>query len=665
MKRRSVLSLAATLLVASLMSGQRAAPQATIAPNENLVAQGIPAIPVAVAERANQYTEFRSAGVLDWHPTKREMLISTRFADVPQIHRVATPGGARIQLTFFPDRISGASYQPHKGDFFVFSKDIGGGEWFQLYRFDVASGDITLLTDGKSRNLGSVWSNKGDRIAYMSTRRNKADLDFWVMDPAQAKKDAPNATDKLLTQNQGGGWGIADWALDDKTLLGVEELSVEESYLWTVDAASGTKTALTPRQAGVKVAYNPIGFSADGKGIYLTTDKDGEFQRIAYMDLASKKLKFLTNYKWDVEDARLSWNRKLLAFTLNENGLSTLHVLDLATGKERSMPKLPTGVIGGIQWHENNHDIAFSLNSATSPSDVHSIDLATGKLDRWTTSETGGLNAKNFVQPQLITWKSFDGREISGWLYTPDAKKFPGKRPIIVNIHGGPEGQARPVYLGRNNYFLDEMGVAIVFPNVRGSTGYGKTYVSLDNGFKREDSYKDLEALLKWVKQQPAIDGDKIMITGGSYGGHMTLATATRYNDLITCSLDMVGMSNLVTFLEHTESYRRDLRRVEYGDERDPKMREFLLSIAPMNHVKNVTKPMFIVQGANDPRVPKSEADQIFAALQQQNTPSWYLVAKDEGHGFGKKKNADFQFYATIQFIQQYLLGNRNLATEK
>ncbi len=560
------------------------------------------------------------------------------------------PGGARTQLTFFPDRTSFASYQPHKGDYFIFGKDVGGGEWYQIFRYDIGNGDVTLLTDGKSRNLGAVWSNAGDRIAYASTRRSRGDLDFYLMNPAD------KTTDKVLVQNQGGGWGIADWSPDDKTLLASEYISVNESYLYLVDAATGNKTLITPK-GGEKVAYSAIGFSGDGRGIYVTTDKDNEFQRIAYIDLASRVPKYLTNYKWDVNGARLSYDRKTIAFALNENGLETLHVLDLATGKERPVPKLPAGTIGEIQWHENNKDLAFSLTSAKSPSDVYSLDLSTGRLDRWTNSEVGGLNPRNFVEPQLIKWTSFDGKEISGFLYMPDPRKFPGKRPVIVNIHGGPEGQYQPGFLGRNNYFLDEMGIGIVFPNVRGSTGYGKTFSLLDNGFKRADTYKDIEALLKWMDQRPDIDGMKILITGGSYGGHMTLAVATNYNDMICCSIDIVGISNLVTFLEHTEAYRRDLRRAEYGDERDPKMREYLENIAPMNHVNKITKPLFVIQGKNDPRVPISEADQIVKAVRANGTPVWYLVAKDEGHGFSKKKNVDFQFYSTILFMRQFLLN--------
>jgi dipeptidyl aminopeptidase/acylaminoacyl peptidase len=628
----------------------KAQESATLTPSENLVPVNIPPVPMSLVERANRYTEFRAATPFSWHPKKREMLIGTRFGETVQVHELKMPGGARTQLTFYPDRVSGASYHPGVGDYFVFGKDIGGGEWFQLYRYDVGSAVVTLLTDGKSRNEGMVWSSHGDRIAYSSTRRNRADLDFYIMNPAD------KTSDRLVMQNQGGGWQIADWSPDDKSLLAVEFVSVNESYLWIVDLASGQKRLLTPK-GGDKVSYVPIGFSADGKSVYVSTDRENEFLRIATIELANGKHQYLTGDPWDVESAHLSRDRRHLAYSIDENGLSRLKVMDVPGGKPRALPNVPAGVIGGIEWHENNRELAFSINSARTPSDVFSVDTKSGKMERWTTSETGGINTAGLSEPQLVKWPSFDGREISGWLYMPPTGKFSGKIPVIVNIHGGPEAQARPVYLGRNNYFLNEMGVAILYPNIRGSAGFGKVFVAMDNGFKREDAYRDIEALLSWIKRQPGLDGDRIMVTGGSYGGHMTLVSATRFNDLITCSLDVVGISSLVTFLEHTESYRRDLRRAEYGDERDPKMRAFLESIAPMNHVNDCRKPIFIVAGANDPRVPKSEADQIVSALQQQGTPVWYLVGKDEGHGFAKKKNADFQFYATIEFVEKYLLG--------
>ena len=634
-------------LVTSLSFAQ----EATVKPNDALILENIPPIPAGVAERADRYTQFRSAVMRSWHPQKREILIGTRFADTVQLHQVAMPGGARTQLTFFSDRVGEASYHPHTGDYFLFSKDVGGGEWYQIFRFDVTTGETALLTDGKSRNTDFVWSNRGDRIAYGSTRRNNADVDFYIMDPSE------KSSDKIIAENQGGGWQVRDWSPDDRTLLVDDEVSINESHVWLVDATTGQKTELTPR-GSEKVFYLSIGFSRDGKGIYLVTDNDNEYMRLAYIELATKTLKYLTSYKWDIaEGARLTFDRRQIAFALNENGLDALHVLDVGSDKELALPKLPAGVIDGLRWHENNRDLAFNLNTSQSPSDVYSVDIATGKLDRWTRSETGGIPPDNFVEPKLVSWKSFDGREISGWMYLPKAKPASGRYPVVVMIHGGPEGQSQPVFIGRSNYLLNELGIALIYPNVRGSTGYGKTFTQLDNGFLRENIYKDVGALLDWIAAQPELDGKRVLVTGGSYGGHMTLAVATRFNDRICCSVDVVGMSNLVTFLEHTEAYRRDLRRVEYGDERDPKMRAYLESIAPMNHVKEITKPMMVVAGANDPRVPKSEADQMVKALEADGTTVWYLAAKDEGHGFAKKKNADFQFYTTVLFMQKYLLG--------
>jgi dipeptidyl aminopeptidase/acylaminoacyl peptidase len=308
-----------------------------------------------------------------------------------------------------------------------------------------------------------------------------------------------------------------------------------------------------------------------------------------------------------------------------------------------------------MDWHRNGQDLGFALTSARSPSDCYSVNVANGKVERWTASESA-VKTDGFPEAELVRWKSFDGKMISGFLYRPAAGKFSGKRPVLVDIHGGPEGQSTPDFLGRLNYLMNEMGIALIEPNVRGSTGYGKTFTLLDNGFKREDTYKDIDALFDWIGTRPDLDGERIAVMGGSYGGHMTLAVSTFYSDRIRCSVDIVGMSNLVTFLEHTEAYRRDLRRVEYGDERDPKMREFLEKIAPMNNIAKIKKPMFVIAGKNDPRVPVSESQQIADALKKQGTPVWLLIAKDEGHGYRKKVNQDFQFYATVEFLKEYLV---------
>jgi dipeptidyl aminopeptidase/acylaminoacyl peptidase len=647
MKHLVRISIFLFVFVLSLAAQQAAAPQ-IFAPNEKLVLDNIPAVPVAIVEKARRYSEFRSAGLQSWHPLKREMLISTRFGSVSQIHHLAMPGGARTQMTFLADRTSDAIYQPKQGKFFIFGHDVGGGEWFQLSRYELDTGDITLLTDGKSRNGAVAWTRDGQWIAYASTRRTGKDTDLYIMNPADPR------TDKLLIQVESSGWMPIDWSWDNKYILLSEFISANESYIWMVDVASGTKKLLTPKN-GEKVLYKGATFAKDGKGFYATSDKGNEFQRLGYFDTATMMpVHLTTDINWDVDSFAISEDGRRIAFLTNEAGISKLYLLDTASRKYRPLV-VPVGLISGLRWHANGRDLGFNLSSAKSPQDIYSVDVTNGKLIRWTTSETGGIRTENFADPELIKWKSFDGLEITGFLYKPPAK-FSGKRPVIVNIHGGPEGQSFPTFIGSSNYYLNELGVAVIYPNIRGSSGYGKSFLMADNGMKRDASYKDVGALLAWIQANPNLDGDRIMITGGSYGGHMTLAIAAHYNDKIRCSKAVVAMSNLVTFLENTEAYRRDLRRAEYGDERESKMREYLIRIAPITMAQNIRKPMYIVQGRNDPRVPYTEAEQLVKTLKANGTPAWYLFGLNEGHGFAKKENQDFDFYTTIMFIQKYLL---------
>ena len=550
------------------------------------------------------------------------------------------PGGERKQLTFYPDRVSGAVYLPD-GNSFIFRKDTGGGEWFQLYRYDLASGTVTLLTDGKSRNNGPLLAHGQTRFAYTSTQRTGKDTDVWTMDATDPKSA------HLLMQVEGGGWEPVAWSYDNKQLIVVQYLSINETYLWLVDAVTGEKRLLTPKVAAGQdtVAYSAAAFSKDGRSLYAVCDLGGEFQRLARFDLATMKPTFLTaSIPWDVEAMSESEDGKSIGFATNENGISKLYLLTTKTDKFKPLPGAPIGVITTLAFHPNSRDLGFALTSSRTPLDVFSIDVGSGHLARWTESEIGGLNADSFVEPSVVKWKSFDGKEISGFFYQPDAKKFPGKRPVIVYMHGGPEDQYRPDFNGQENYILNEMGIAVIAPNIRGSGGYGKTFLKLDNGFHRDDSYKDINALLDWIGTQPQLDSSRVMAFGGSYGGHMTWAVAAFYNDRIRCALPIVGMSNLVTFLEHTEAYRRDLRRAEYGDERDPPMRAYLEKIAPMNHLDAMHKPIFAVVGKNDPRVPWTESRQILDKLNAQGTPTWFLMANDEGHGYAKKKNRDYLF---------------------
>jgi dipeptidyl aminopeptidase/acylaminoacyl peptidase len=586
------------------------------------------------------------------------------------LHEVRMPGGARRQLTFAAEPVSGGTWQPKHGGYIVYAQDTGGGEFYQYYRLDPESGRITLLTDGKSRNGSGRFTRSGHWFAYTSTRRNGRDGDIYVMDPADPK------TDHLLCQVSGGGWSVSDWSEDESKLLLLETLSINQSRLYLLDVGAGTKELLT-RDKGEPVSYENARFAhGDGLGIFLTTDKGSEFRRLAKLVFVApdkgpplnwsqtRSVAWLTpslqvlpvKLQWDVEEFDLSPDGKTIAFVSNEDGVGQVRLLDTRSYKEERAPKLPLGIPSRVTWHENGRDLAFNFTSARSPADVYSYDTKNGKVERWTESETGGLNPAQFIEPELVRVKSFDGLQVSGFLYRPDPKKFPGKRPVIVNIHGGPEGQSRPLFQGRNNYYLNELGVAILYPNVRGSSGYGKTFLTVDNGFKREDSVRDIGAFLDWIATDRALDSERVAVMGGSYGGYMTLACLTHYSGRLRCGLDVVGISNFLSFLKNTQDYRRDLRRVEYGDERDPAMAEFLQRISPLTNVEKIGKPLFVVQGQNDPRVPVTEAEQMVKAIRDRGGKVWYLMAKDEGHGFQKKRNADFQFLSGIEFYREYLL---------
>lgn len=626
--------------------------QSFIVPGENLVLEGIPEISSDLPEEVRNYTEARGASLIDWHPFKKEMLISTRFGNSNQLHLVSMPGGARKQLTFFNEPVGGATFEPNNGDYFLFTKDIGGNEFSQIFKYDMFSKKTSRLTDGKrSQNGGIHWNTKGDRIAYSSTRRNGKDRDIYIMNPFDS------ASNKLVCSNDGGGWGMVDWSPDDNQLLLSENVSVNESRLYLLDLKTGVKTRMLPEK-DERTTFYGVEFSADKKGVFLITNVESEFNRLAFFDFEKRKINPLTKeIFWDVTDVSISKDGRKIAFVTNEAGISRLYLMDATTYAYSMVPNLPEGSIGGINWTADSKSLGFTFGSFQSSSDVFELNTETKTITRWTESEMGGMDISALPKPVLMNWPSFDGKTISGFLFKPNPK-FTGKRPVIISVHGGPEGQSKPTFQGRVNFFLNEMGIAIIYPNVRGSTGFGKTFTDLDNGMKREESVKDIGALLDWIAKQPDLDKDRIMVTGGSYGGYMALAVSCQYSDKIRCAIDVVGISNFNTFLKNTESYRKDLRRVEYGDERIPEMAAFLENISPLNQTDKITKPLFIIQGGNDPRVPASEAIQMKDKLKAQGKPVWFLMAKDEGHGFRKKDNIDFQFYSTVAFIRKYLVNN-------
>ena len=633
------------LIVAALLAGIATPAFAQVAKPAALTADGLPAVPDALAAASRPYMESRGAGFAGWNARDRSMLVSTRFGNVNQLHSVAMPMGMRRQISFEAEPIGGR-WSP-TGDVLVTSKDNGGDEFFQIYT--LKDGRLSLLTaGGKSRNGLGPFSKDGSLIGFSSTERNGTDSDLYVMNPRDP------ATKRRVAEVQGGGWAIVDFAPGNGRALVIQYISVTKSNLNLLDLATNKLTPLGDHAKDV--SYGGAEFAPDGT-LWVTSDEGSDFQRLGTVDLTTGK--FTPRgpaTKWDVDSFTISDDGRTIAMITNEAGIDRLSLIDVASGTARRVDSIPAGGIGGLEFAPWG-TLGFSLTSAKSATDAYSLDPATLALTRWTASETGGLDPSVNVEPELITVKSFDGLEVSGFLYRPNPAKFPGKRPLIVNIHGGPEGQSTPGFMGRNNYLLNEQGIAIFYPNVRGSTGYGKKFVSLDNGpFLRENSVKDIGAFLTRLKADPRLDGAKMAVTGGSYGGYMCYASAIHYPDAFKGALCNVAISNFVTFLENTQSYRRDLRRVEYGDERDPKQRAKLEEISPLRRIGEIKAPLFVVQGANDPRVPKSEADQIVKKLRDEGRTVWYLVGENEGHGFAKKENQDYLFWATLMFWDQTLL---------
>ncbi|MEO7177800.1 MAG: prolyl oligopeptidase family serine peptidase [Allosphingosinicella sp.] len=614
-----------------------------------IVADGIPAVPDALAERTRPYLEFRTAGLLGWNPAKRSLAIVTRFGNTAQIHEVARPLGMRRQITFEADAIAGASYARKVGDVLVVQKDVGGSEFWQLYV--QGNGRLKLITDGKSRNEINGWSHDGRWLAYTSTRRNGTDSDIYVVDPRNP------SSNRLLAEVKGGGWALADFAPDGRSAIVGEYLSVTKTNLYRVDVATGRMTPIGDHSK--PISYGGVRYAPNGT-LWVTSDEGSDFQRLGTLDPATGRFTAMApEARWDVENFDISEDGRFIAYIVNEAGVSRLRILDPHTRKSRSVAGLPVGTMGGVEiapWG----DIAVSVSSARSPSDVYVVNPKSLAVARWTESETGGLDPRRNVEPILVETTSFDGEKVSGFLYRPDPARFPGRRPLIVNIHGGPEGQSRPGFLGRNNYLLNELGIALFYPNVRGSTGFGKRFVALDNGPDlRENSVKDIGAYLDVLARDPSLDPARFAETGGSYGGYMCYASAIRYGERFKAANCIVAISNFVTFLENTQSYRRDLRRVEYGDERDPVQRKKLIAISPLTRVKELRLPLMVQTGGNDPRVPPSEAEQVIKAVRRNDGVAWHLLAQDEGHGYAKKANQDYAFWTSLMFWQRNLLGER------
>ncbi len=609
----------------------------------------VPAVPPTLAKRLQQYQSLRAAGFAGWDPTGKGILIRTRFGNSAQLHRVYLPEGRREQITFFDEPVSGGFIPKATDEAMLLSMSTGGSENNQVYLLDRQRFETKLLTDGKSRNnLGAVHP-EGAKMIIGSNMRNGRDTDLYIADCRAGGLE-------MLMEVEKEFWSAVDWSQDGKQLLLQRYVSANESYAAVFDLETKKRTDL-PLPGKEKGALGPLAFSPDGKSVYLGIDTQGEFRQLARLTIETGKYEWLApEIEWDLTDIEIDYASGNLVFAVNADGAS--RVFHLPTKLSSSKPQeleLPLGIVSGLEFSPDGKSLGMTISRPDAPPDAYSYHLGTKALTRWTVSEVGGLNPATFIKPTAIRFPSFDGRQIPAWYYKPRNASPDKKVPVVINIHGGPEGQSQPFFTGGTQFYLNEMGVAVILPNVRGSSGYGKTYLKLDNAEKREDSVRDIGALLDWIKQQPELDPERVAVSGGSYGGYMVLASLVHFGERIRAGIDNVGIANFNTFLQTTAAYRQDLRRVEYGDERDPMMKAVFEKISPANHADKIQSALLVAHGKNDPRVPFSEAQQIAEKVRGKGKSVWTVYADNEGHGFGKKDNADYLRAVEVLFLKQHL----------
>lgn len=616
-----------------------------------MVLEGVPALDEALQARLMQYMDARRAGLVDIAEDGQSVLISTRFGDTNQLHLVRSPLGMRQQLTFFKEPVNAGRFIPGSGGRMIgFEKDVGGNENFQLYRFDLSRGTAEMLTDGKSRHESPVVAPSGKRVAFSGNGRNGRDMDIYVRDLTE--NDAP----RLIWEVQGAFYAV-DFSHDETRLTVLEYRSERETRLHVLDLTTGKSEPLTPAEP--PQFYGGGVWSHDGRSVFVTSDRDGEFRNLFRVDVADGAWTNLSrDITWDVEEVAVDPSGKGVAYTVNDNGRSQIYLAGPDGANRRAVTGLPAGVAAGLRFNARGGVLGFTFDGGTAPPDAFTVNCADGRVTRWTQSEVGGLDTTRFVEPELISYPTFD--QVNGKPRMIPALYYKGKgagpRPVVIYCHGGPEGQTQPTFTPTFQFWAVELGISVICPNVRGSTGYGRSFHLLDNDVRREDSVRDVGALLDWIASRPELDASRVGIYGGSYGGYMVLGSLTNYPGRIRAGIDVVGIASFVSFLERTSEYRRDLRRAEYGDERKPEVRKVLESISPLSNAEKITAALFVAHGQNDPRVPVNEAQQIVEKMRALGRPVWFANALDEGHGFQKKTNRDLANALYAMFWQEHLL---------
>ncbi|MGB5486908.1 MAG: alpha/beta fold hydrolase [Lysobacterales bacterium] len=655
---RTLLTSLFLLLLAS--TGSPAQVQRWTANDGQLIMEDIPPIPESLPPLLSRYQNIRSASFASWSKDSKSIFIKTRLGPVTQLHRVDKPGGARYQVTFGEEPVGEVRLQPNT-NLLALTHDEGGNEFDQVFLFNPDDGLMRMLSDGKALNNRMAWDRQGRKLAYRSTRRNGRSNDIWIQDPASSEPAS-----LLLATDDGTLWKPVDFSRDGKKLLIQQFVSVADSRIYIKDLPDG-ELRLLAGDAENPSSNIATGFDRQDNNVFFVTNQHGGAAELAKASLdAVPAITFVpSTSNWDITQFVLSPDRKRGAFVANEGGISRLYMFDPERLVYKRVGKIPMGLVSDLEFSPNSKKLGMTLNSARNPNEAFVLGLnrkplSVGNLTRWTFSETGGLDTDKFAEPIAVSFLSSVEEldkdiAIPAFAYLPRGK---GPFPVIIHVHGGPENQFRPRFNSDFQLWIDQLGVAVIAPNIRGSLGYGSYFITMDDGYNREASVKDIGALLDWIAQQPQLDKDRVAIIGASYGGYVALASAAHYSDRLRAAVDRVGISNFVTFLENTQDYRRELRRVEYGDERDPEMRAFLEEISPLNNVGKIKIPLFVQQGSNDPIVPRSESDQMVKALRERGQTVWYMIALNEGHGYDRRENRDLFEQATFLFLQRYLLGD-------
>jgi dipeptidyl aminopeptidase/acylaminoacyl peptidase len=611
--------------------------------------------------RIERFLNVRSATGPSFSPDGRFVSFLTNTTGVAQLWMVPTTGGWPVQLTFTTESVRGAHYSPRRHEL-VFSMDTGGNERTQLYLLhglgnsDHGLGDgwtvDDLARDPKAIHGFGGWSRDGERIAFSANRDEPSRFDIFVQKIGERET-------RLVQKGPGGYYTADGWSPDDRMLLVRRAESNFNQDLYAVDVATGEARRLTPHEGDVQ--YGSTAWSADGKAVWSTSTSGGRDRHaLAKIDVATARLTYVDTPEHEVEHVAASPKGRWLAWLVNIGGKSELRLRDLATGQTRAAPGLPLGVASHLAFSPDDSRLAFAFDGPRYNPDVWVWDLpgdkgepkAGAKVRQLTHAARAGLPFSQFTEPQLIEYKSFDGRMIPAWWYAPPPRADGRLSPAIVYPHGGPESQTRPAFNAIFQYFLLR-GYGVLAPNVRGSSGYGTAYMNLDNTTKRMDSVADLAHAAYWLRDAKKADPKRLAVFGGSYGGFMVLAQVTHYPDLWAAGIDVVGIANFVTFLERTGAYRRAHREAEYGNLREH--RAFFEKISPIHHVDKIKCPMLVIHGANDPRVPVEEAEQIVTALKKRGVPVDYLRYADEGHGLAKLQNRLDAYPKMAAFLDRYL----------